>query len=187
MPVARSSPWAQTAIEARASGAIAKVLGVFCDPRAVVARDLAGLVQACVPHLAQARALHRPGRVACTMPEAEVLGWPRSRTDVLALLAGEPRRADAGAISQGENTTEMELTNLIQNRLDTILQEQILPGKKVHISHRWSGIMGVGNQKSPIVKKISENQYCAVRLGGMGVALGSQVGVDLAELIIENS
>ena len=88
---------------------------------------------------------------------------------------------------EGENTTEMELTNLIQNRLDTILQEQILPGKKVQISHRWSGIMGVGNQKSPIVKKISENQYCAVRLGGMGVALGSQIGVDLAELIIENS
>ena len=35
---------------------------------------------------------------------------------------------------------------------------------------RWAGIMGVGKTKKPIVKKLSENVSCGVRMGGMGVA-----------------
>jgi hypothetical protein len=52
----------------------------------------------------------------------------------------------------------------------------------VKIDRRWSGIMGVGGQKTPIVKRISNAIFCGVRLGGMGVALGSLVGKELAEL-----
>jgi hypothetical protein len=40
--------------------------------------------------------------------------------------------------------------------------------------------MGVGNTKSPIVKMLNNNTAIGVRLGGMGVALGSQVGKSLA-------
>jgi len=87
----------------------------------------------------------------------------------------------------GETTTELELTEQIQNRLDELLKEVILPNSVFKIERRWSGIMGVGKQKKPIIKKVSEHQYCAVRLGGMGVALGSQVGSDLADLIIKDS
>ena len=36
--------------------------------------------------------------------------------------------------------------------------------------------MGVGDEKKPIIKKISQNIVCAVRMGGMGVAIGSLVG-----------
>jgi hypothetical protein len=43
--------------------------------------------------------------------------------------------------------------------------------------------MGVGNQKKPIVKQLSENVFCGVRLGGMGVAIGSLVGKELAALL----
>jgi len=43
--------------------------------------------------------------------------------------------------------------------------------------------MGVGNQKNPIVKQLSENVFCGVRLGGMGVAIGSLVGKELAALL----
>jgi hypothetical protein len=43
--------------------------------------------------------------------------------------------------------------------------------------------MGVGNQKKAIVKQLSEHVFCGVRLGGMGVAIGSLVGKELAELI----
>lgn len=43
--------------------------------------------------------------------------------------------------------------------------------------------MGVGKQKNPIVKQISENVFCGVRLGGMGVAIGSLIGQELSELI----
>jgi len=33
------------------------------------------------------------------------------------------------------------------------------------------------------LKQISENVVCGVRLGGMGVAIGSLVGRELAELV----
>jgi gamma-glutamylputrescine oxidase len=45
--------------------------------------------------------------------------------------------------------------------------------------------MGVGKSKSPIIKQINSNQYAAVRLGGMGVAIGSLVGKELATLMLE--
>ena len=43
--------------------------------------------------------------------------------------------------------------------------------------------MGVGHQKKAIVKQQSNNVYCGIRLGGMGVAIGSIVGKDLADLV----
>ena len=82
-----------------------------------------------------------------------------------------------------EETTEFGETEIIQNELEIILKETILPNTKFEIEHRWSGIMGVGNQKNAIVKQISENAYCGVRLGGMGIAIGSLVGKELADLI----
>ena len=82
-----------------------------------------------------------------------------------------------------EETTEFGETEIIQNELETILKETILPTTNFEVEHRWSGIMGVGNQKNAIVKQISENAYCGVRLGGMGIAIGSLVGKELAELI----
>jgi hypothetical protein len=43
--------------------------------------------------------------------------------------------------------------------------------------------MGVGQTKEPIIESISENVHIGVRLGGMGVSLGSLVGKELSELI----
>lgn len=84
---------------------------------------------------------------------------------------------------KGETTTELEITEKIQNRLDKLLNEVILPGKEVQVAHRWSGIMGVGTSKWPIIKRLSEHTYCGVRMGGMGVAIGSLVGKELAEIV----
>jgi hypothetical protein len=42
--------------------------------------------------------------------------------------------------------------------------------------------MGVGSQKKPIIKKLYPGVYCGVRLGGMGVAIGSSIGKELAVL-----
>ena len=82
-----------------------------------------------------------------------------------------------------EETSEFGLTTLVQNKLDEILKTIILPNQKIEIEHRWSGIMGVGNQKKVIVKQVSENIFCGVRLGGMGVAIGSLIGKELAEIV----
>ena len=41
----------------------------------------------------------------------------------------------------------------------------------------------MGEEKSPIVKQLSERQFCAVRLSGMGVALAPKIGEMVAEMI----
>lgn len=83
----------------------------------------------------------------------------------------------------GETTTEFSITEQIQGRLEMYLREIILPGRHVEIEHRWSGIMGMGSQRNPIVKQLSDNVYCGVRLTGTGVAIGSLVGEELANLM----
>ncbi len=81
-----------------------------------------------------------------------------------------------------EETTEMQLTQLVQNKLEQVLKSVILPNQSFEIDQRWSGIMGLGNQKKPILKIVSKNVFCGVRLGGMGVAIGSSIGKQLADL-----
>jgi glycine/D-amino acid oxidase-like deaminating enzyme len=83
-----------------------------------------------------------------------------------------------------ENTSEHSLTPLIQNKLDELLREMILPKTNFSVEQRWSGTMGVGAKKEPIVKKIQEHVYCAVRMGGMGIALGSLTGEEAAEMVL---
>lgn len=85
----------------------------------------------------------------------------------------------------GEKTTEHALTNLVQDRLEDLLQTMILPGLNYSIDMRWAGTMGVGKTKTPIVRKIDERVFCAVRMGGMGVALGSLTGEEVAELVLK--
>lgn len=95
------------------------------------------------------------------------------------ILLGGGRNLDF----EGETTTDLSQTEIIQNRLETLLKDVILPNREFQIAHRWSGIMGIGSHKNPIVSQISENVYCGVRLGGMGVAIGSVVGKELAALL----
>jgi len=83
---------------------------------------------------------------------------------------------------EGEETFTFGQTERIQKALERYLRELILPEREVQIAQRWSGIMGVGQQKKPIIKPISERIFCGVRLGGMGVAIGSHIGQKLAEL-----
>jgi gamma-glutamylputrescine oxidase len=82
-----------------------------------------------------------------------------------------------------EETAEFGETKIIQNKLEDLLKTAILPNTKFEIDHSWSGIMGVGQQKKAIVKQISNHVYCGVRLGGMGIAIGSLVGKELADLL----
>jgi glycine/D-amino acid oxidase-like deaminating enzyme len=97
------------------------------------------------------------------------------------ILFGGGRNLDFKA----EESTEMGLTPLVQNKLEELLSTTILPNTPFEVDTRWSGIMGVGKQKKPIVKHISNHIICGVRLGGMGVAIGSSIGRQLANLGIE--
>jgi gamma-glutamylputrescine oxidase len=95
------------------------------------------------------------------------------------ILLGGGRNLDF----HGEETFSFGMTEQIQNSLELLLKEVILPGQDYRIEQRWSGIMGVGNSKSTIVKPVSENVVCAVRMGGMGVAIGSLIGEEAAGLL----
>lgn len=75
-----------------------------------------------------------------------------------------------------EQTTDFKANHRINNKLIDLLDNVILPKINYEIDYSWCGIMGVGNEKKPIIKKISPNLVCAVRMGGMGVAIGSLVG-----------
>ncbi|BFO66937.1 NAD(P)/FAD-dependent oxidoreductase [Chryseobacterium sp. KCF3-3] len=82
-----------------------------------------------------------------------------------------------------EETTAFETTEFLQNHLENFLKEVILPHQNIKIALRWSGIMAMGEEKSPIVKQVSERQFCAVRLSGMGVALAPRIGEMITEMI----
>jgi hypothetical protein len=87
---------------------------------------------------------------------------------------------------EGERTVNFGLTDTIQNSLERLLKEMILPYADFKIDMRWSGIMGLGPSKSAIIQPISEHVFCSVRMGGMGVAIGSLVGEDAAKMILES-
>lgn len=84
----------------------------------------------------------------------------------------------------GEATSVIERNEYILNHLEKLLKTQILPNNNFEIAHSWAGIMGLGREKQPIVQKVKPNTYCAVRLGGMGVAIGSLIGKEATELIL---
>ena len=88
---------------------------------------------------------------------------------------------------KGEETSEFGITEQIQNKLEEMLRTIIIPySRDYKIEHRWSGIMGVGPQKSSIIKNVGGNVFCAVRMGGMGIAIGSLVGEEAAEMVLKS-
>jgi gamma-glutamylputrescine oxidase len=86
---------------------------------------------------------------------------------------------------EGETTASMNTTEQIQTALENLLRTTILPGKKYAIETRWSGIMGMGSEKMPIVQALTSHIYCAVRMSGMGVALAPVMGEMVAEMMEE--
>ncbi len=87
-------------------------------------------------------------------------------------------------ISDKENTSSYGQTVEIQDYLSSLLKERILIDQSYDIDQWWSGILGVGDAKGPLVKEIEKGLFAAVRLGGMGVAIGMEVGQKSAQQIL---
>ena len=85
------------------------------------------------------------------------------------ILLGGARNKDF----KNEKTTSLETSKLIQKTLEEFMMKRILPkgAKKPKIELRWSGTMGMGKIKKPIIQELQPNVYCAVRMSGMGVAI----------------
>jgi glycine/D-amino acid oxidase-like deaminating enzyme len=84
-----------------------------------------------------------------------------------------------------ENTEEFGANELIRKALIRLLQTVVCPDQPIQIDSWWTGILGLGPVKKPIIEKISSNITVAVRLSGMGVAIGTLVGQEGAELCLE--
>jgi gamma-glutamylputrescine oxidase len=82
-----------------------------------------------------------------------------------------------------ETSTEFEVNGKILAHLKNELKEVILPGQPHEIDMVWTGIMAFGPDKQPLLKKCSENIVLGVRLGGMGVAIGSRMGERISEIL----
>lgn len=95
------------------------------------------------------------------------------------ILLGGGRNLDF----EGETTTDLANTSLITNRLVDLLKTTIIPDKEFTIDYQWAGIMGVGQTKKPIIEKTHAHIAIGVRMGGMGVAIGSLVGEEVARII----
>ncbi|MCB0704975.1 MAG: FAD-binding oxidoreductase [Saprospiraceae bacterium] len=86
-----------------------------------------------------------------------------------------------------EETSNFGLTDNIIMPLKELLSELILPGREWKIDQYWSGILGLGPQKNPIFRFHGERIFLAVRLGGMGVALGAKLGAKAARQLLESA
>jgi hypothetical protein len=83
-----------------------------------------------------------------------------------------------------ETTDEFGSNEMIRSALAQLLHTVICPEQKPAIDSWWSGILGLGPIKKPIIEKVSSNVVVSVRLSGMGVAIGSLVGKSGADLVM---
>ncbi|HAS46561.1 MAG TPA: FAD-dependent oxidoreductase [Microscillaceae bacterium] len=84
-----------------------------------------------------------------------------------------------------ETTTDFDLNKLITQDLIEKLTHLILPHQPFEVAHTWAGIMAFGGQgKTPILQPVSDNVMVGTRLNGMGVALGSTLGEEIAAELI---
>ena len=93
------------------------------------------------------------------------------------ILLGGARHLDL----KGETTTKEGINSRLESQLKEDLKRFIAPKRPLEIDYAWSGIMAFGEGKSPLLLHPSPRVHAAVRLGGMGVALGTGLGKELAQ------
>jgi len=94
------------------------------------------------------------------------------------LLIGGARNIDM----KMEQTDQFGANDKIIKYLVAFANEYLLL-KPMEIERTWSGIIATGQTKNVLLRKENEDLYIGLRLGGMGVAIGSAVAKELVELI----
>lgn len=95
------------------------------------------------------------------------------------ILIGGARNQDF----EGETTEDLHTTSFIKDHIERLLREVLVPNTDYSIDYEWAGIMGIGVEKMPIIGSHSSRIHYAVRMGGMGVAMGSEIGFRLADMV----
>lgn len=104
-------------------------------------------------------------------------GYVYFRTIGRRLLIGGGRHLD-----DDWSSTQEGVPNAIRAWLLGLLNDHVSPCERCTIDSEWVGYLGVGATRSPIVERAAPGIICAVRMGGMGVAIGTLIGQEAAEL-----
>jgi len=94
------------------------------------------------------------------------------------LLIGGGRNMDF----VNEETSAFGINEVIKDYLVKMTNETLFPNQSIEFEMEWSGIMGFGNNKVPYVKLLDDKTGVAIRMGGMGVAIGWQAAKELVNL-----
>jgi len=79
--------------------------------------------------------------------------------------------------AEEEYTSSMEVRQEIVDKLVNFAKDEIFhPKCQFKALMSWSGIMGVGSEKSPVFEWVDQHILVAARLSGMGVALSPVLG-----------
>jgi gamma-glutamylputrescine oxidase len=97
------------------------------------------------------------------------------------ILLGGARNRDFNT----ENTDHFGSNDIIVEALEDFLYEHLADKESCKIEFRWSGIIATGRAKGPIIKSISPRLSVGVRCSGMGIALASLIGEELAEMALQ--
>jgi glycine/D-amino acid oxidase-like deaminating enzyme len=74
----------------------------------------------------------------------------------------------------------------LEQKLKTILNEAFPETLMASIEYKWTGVLGIGSTRMPIVSKLYARSVAAVKMGGMGVAIGMQLGKESIELLLSD-
>ena len=83
-----------------------------------------------------------------------------------------------------ERTDQFGSNEQIRAALIHLLHTVVCPGQNVEVDHWWTGILGLGPVKKPSIERVSPHVVVSVRLSGMGVAIGTLVGQEGADLLL---
>jgi glycine/D-amino acid oxidase-like deaminating enzyme len=83
----------------------------------------------------------------------------------------------------GEETMEMGVTDQFRLYLKSYLETVVVPGREIEFEYEWSGVMGMNENRNPIIGWHSDRVCLAVRMGGMGVALSSWVADEVIRVV----
>jgi glycine/D-amino acid oxidase-like deaminating enzyme len=83
-----------------------------------------------------------------------------------------------------ERSFVSQTTDTVQQALEKVLAEIVVPGQAFEIEARWAGIMGFSPDKQPVVQRVNPHTVAAFGCNGMGVALSPMVAQEAAELLL---
>lgn len=97
------------------------------------------------------------------------------------VLLGGARNADL----EKENTDQFGRNPVVLEALQDFLYTHLADPTTCRMDYQWSGIIGIGSIKSPIIARVRRGVYVGVRLSGIGIALASLLGEELSELVLQ--